>query len=58
MVKAPVLSSTAGQKDKITAPSLASVLLVIGLPLGLIVLNTLFTSFALTPTLPLFIGKP
>ena len=57
MVKAPVLSSTARQKDKVTAPSLASVLLVIGLPIGLIVLNTLFTSFALTPTLPLFIGE-
>ena len=56
MVKAPVISSPEGQ-NKETPPSLGVVLLVIGLPLGLIVLNTLFTSFAITPTLPLFIGE-
>jgi gluconate transporter len=56
MVKAPVISSPEGQNTE-TPPSLGVVLLVIGLPLGLIVLNTLFTSFAITPTLPLFIGE-
>ena len=56
MVKAPVISSIEGQ-NKATTPSLGVVLLVIGLPLGLIVLNTLFTSFAITSTLPLFIGE-
>ena len=57
MVKAPVLSSEAGQQEHATVPRLGAVLLVIGLPLGLIVLNTLFTSFALTQTFPLFVGK-
>ena len=56
MVKAPVISSIEGQ-NKATTPSLGVILLVIGLPLGLIVLNTLFTSFAITSTLPLFIGE-
>ena len=56
MVKAPVISSIEGQ-NKATTPSLGVVLLVIGLPLGLIVLNTLFTSFTITSTLPLFIGE-
>lgn len=56
MVKAPVISSPEGQ-NKVTRPGLGVVLLVIGLPLGLIVLNTLFTSFAITPTLPLYIGE-
>ena len=56
MVKAPILSSTEGQ-NMATPPGLGVVLFVIGLPLGLIVLNTLFTSFAITSTLPLFIGE-
>ena len=56
MVKAPVISSPEGQ-NMAASPRLGVVLLVIGLPLGLIVLNTLFTSFAITPTLPLFIGE-
>lgn len=56
MVKAPVISSPEEQ-NKATPPSLGVVLLVIGLPLGLIVLNTLITSFAITPTLPLIIGE-
>jgi len=56
MVKAPVISSPEGQNTE-TPPSLGVVLLVIGLPLGLIVLNTLITSFAITPTLPLIIGE-
>ena len=56
MVKAPVISSIEGQ-NKATTPSLGVILLVIGLPLGLIVLNTLFTSFTITSTLPLFIGE-
>jgi Gnt-I system low-affinity gluconate transporter len=56
IVKAPVISSPEEQ-NKATPPSLGVVLLVIGLPLGLIVLNTLITSFAITPTLPLIIGE-
>ena len=56
IVKAPVISSPEVQ-NKATPPSLGVVLLVIGLPLGLIVLNTLITSFAITPTLPLIIGE-
>lgn len=56
MVKAPVISSPEGQ-NMATPPRLGVILLVIGLPLGLIVLNTLFTSFAITPTLPFFIGE-
>ena len=56
MVKAPVISSPEGQ-NMAAPPRLGVVLLVIGLPLGLIVLNTFFTSFAITPTLPLYIEE-
>ena len=57
MVKAPVLSSEAESQKPTAVPILGSVLLVIGLPLGLIVFNTLFNAFALTPVFPFFVGK-
>ncbi len=47
MVKAPALSAAEKQQENASPPSLSAVLLVIGLPLGLIVLNTLVDSFGL-----------
>jgi Gnt-I system low-affinity gluconate transporter len=57
MVKAPNLTKEIEEKEVSVTPSLKSVLLVIGLPLVLIVLNTLQLSFDLVNHLPVLLTK-
>ena len=55
MVKAPEIATPNQSHRQITSPPLSSVLLVIGLPLVLIVLNTLLNAFDLFQGLPVFV---
>ncbi len=57
MVNAPALTEKAPSSGSVVSPSLTAVITVIGLPLVLIVFNTLIKTFGLSQSLPVFVGN-